>query len=173
MGSDELTEWKVSLKLKDGRCTGVYPCFCGGSGSVELVNRVTDKSETGVEFECFTSRANSRPQSGLVLRFEGNQQTELCLDAQATWKGLNCAVGLRASVEQLAFRDEWAAVSDVFSSPRIRLGQLHSSSETDLQYTWIDPEPSDSDWYLLKLMQSNGQTAWSSPIWCRGDHSQS
>ncbi|MHC4917174.1 MAG: hypothetical protein ACYTGB_16970, partial [Planctomycetota bacterium] len=118
-------------------------------------------------FEAYTSRANSRPQSGLVLRLEADASARVEVDAEAFWHGSRSGCRLAASLGELRSRDEWAAVSEIFSAPRMRLGHCHGSSETDVDFEWADPTPGSDDWYLVKVLQKNGQAAWSSPIWCR------
>jgi hypothetical protein len=70
-----------------------------------------------------------------------------------------------SALGELLTRDRWAAISDVFSAPKLRLGQAHGLSETRLSGTWTDPDPAPGDFYLLRVQQANGHTAWTSPIW--------
>jgi Protein of unknown function (DUF3604) len=165
MTDADTTVWEVEARVSGGAITGVFPCFAGGPGSIEKVNRVAHRGEREVRFEAFTSRANSRPQSGLVLRISGERDARIELNAEALWQGRKCGCRLAASVGELLERDQWAAISEVFSAPRIRLGQCHGAGETDLDFAWQDPDPGTDDWYLLKLLQKNGQAAWSSPMW--------
>jgi hypothetical protein len=103
----------------------------------------------------------------LVLRLEADASARVEVDAEAFWHGSRSGCRLAASLGELRSRDEWAAVSEIFSAPRMRLGHCHGSSETDVDFEWADPTPGSDDWYLVKVLQKNGQAAWSSPIWCR------
>ncbi len=169
MTSDEVTDWKFRAAVKGGSIAGVYPCFAGGGGSVEKLNRVLDVSEGEVSFEAFTARGNSRPTSGLGLRVAGDAAARVEVEAQAVWKGQTHACRLAAPLGELLERDRWAAISEVFSAPRVRLGGAVAASETDVDIDWTDPDPGEKDWYMVKVLQKNGQAAWSSPIWCRAD----
>jgi len=41
-------------------------------------------------------------------------------------------------------------------------------SERDAVLRWRDPEPPvEEDWYYLRVVQADGQMAWSSPIWVK------
>lgn len=167
MTGDEVTDWKIRVAVEDGRVVRVAPCFVGSDGSAEKLNRVTAVRDDAVELEAFTSRLNARPTSGLALRLEGDAATRIRVEVDAEWKGNACGCELDATIGELLAADAWAAVSDVFSSPRIRLGQVHGASETHIAGQWTDPAPAGpGDWYLLKVLQKNGQAAWTSPIWC-------
>jgi hypothetical protein len=167
MTAEEVTDWLVGVRVSGGRIDGVCPCFAGGGGSTEKVNRVTRVTYDEVGFEAFTSRANSRAQSGLVLRVEGDGDTRIEVEGEALWRGSKCGCRLGAALGELLTRDEWSAISEVFSAPRMRLGGCHGAGQTDLDFEWTDPDPGESDWYLVKVLQKNGQAAWSSPIYCR------
>ena len=91
------------------------------------------------------------------------------VEAEADWQGGKCGCRLGAPLGEFQARDQWAAISEVFSAPRVRLGEVHGTSETDVEVDWTDPDPGENDWYLVKVLQKNGVAAWSSPIWCRAD----
>ncbi len=162
-----VTDWRVRVNVSGGRIVDVSSCYAGGDGSVEKVNAVEAVADNEVTFSAFTSRANARPISEVVLRIEGRADTRVRVEAQTQREDKAGGCTVTAALADLLQRDEWAAISDVFSAPRIRLGQAHGWSETRLSGTWTDPHPGADDWYLLRVQQANGQMAWSSPIWCR------
>ncbi len=164
MTSDAVTDWRVRVELDDGRMTEVAPCFAGGAGSVEKLNRVTETTGSAVALEAFTSRRNARPTSGVALRLAGDAATRIRVHAEADWRGESCGCDLSATVEELLTADVWGAISEIFSAPKIRLGQAHGASETRIAGGWTDPSPGEADWYLLKVQQKNGHAAWTSPI---------
>jgi len=167
MTSEEVTDWKITVDLADGQIVDVLPCFAGGAGSVEKVNKVESVAPQRIVLSAYTSRLNSKPISEIVLRIAGDAATRISVDVDACYKGESCGCRLAATIGGLVERDEWAAVSKLFSAPKIRLGQLHGGSETRIDGAWTDPDPHDGDWYLLRVQQANGQAAWSSPIWFR------
>jgi len=167
MTSKEVTDWKITVDLADGQIVDVLPCFAGGAGSVEKVNKVESVAPQRIVLSAYTSRLNSKPISEIVLRIAGDAATRISVDVDACYKGESCGCRLAATIGGLVERDEWAAVSKLFSAPKIRLGQLHGASETCIDGTWTDPDPHDGDWCLLRVQQANAQTAWSSPIWFR------
>lgn len=165
MTSKEVTDWQVRAWVKGGQVVGVEPCFAGGAGSVEKLNRVLSVSPSEVTFEAFTSRLNTRATSAVVLRLMGCVDTRVEVTVQAEREGERCGCELSGSVIELLQRDEWSAVCDTFSAPKVRLGRACHGSETEWRIDWTDPEPGENDWYLVKVQQKNGHAAWSSPIW--------
>ncbi len=172
MQGENLTQWRITLQVTGGQIERVNPRFSGGEGSVTMLNGIRSQSRTNLEIEAFTSRRNTRPVNGLALKVSGGPGARLELNIEAARGGFgNGAVLPRqvtVSLEDLASEDAWVAMSDVFSCPRLRLGQICSSRQTELAGSWEDPNGGKNDFYYLEVMQCNGQMAWSSPIWCGG-----
>jgi len=167
MTSAQTTVWRIRVSIAGGELQDVLPAFAGGAGSVERVNAVESIAAGGTTIAAFTARGNSRPVSEVVLRVGGDAATRIRVDVNTERAGEEGECRLDTELGTLLERDAWAAVSDVFSAPRIRLGQLHACGETRLEGEWLDGEPAEGDWYLLRVQQRNGHIAWSSPIWCR------
>lgn len=167
MASAEVTDWKLNIAAANGIITAACPCFAGGDGSVEKINRVDSLCENNVSVTAFTSRRNSRPTSSVVLELRGTPATEIFVSGEAEHKNNHHPVELSGRMESLLREDRWTAISDVFSSPRLCIGNAAGSSQTTVNTVWTDPNPGGNDWYLVKVQQKNGHIAWSSPIWCR------
>ncbi|MFW6158521.1 MAG: DUF3604 domain-containing protein [Planctomycetota bacterium] len=167
MTSEAVTDWRIRTRVRGGQIQEAAPCFAGGAGSVEKLNRVLSVSPEEVAFESFTSRRNPRPTSAVVLRVLGAADTRLEVIVEAEHEGERCACDFSASMVELLERDKWCGISGAFSGPKVRLGGVHHHSQTRFALDWTDPEPGASDWYLVTVQQKNGHVAWSSPIWCR------
>ncbi len=171
MTSAAVTEWQIRIGVSGGELADLLPCFVGGGGSAEWVNRVEQLSPAGAAVSVFTSRRNPFPTSSVVLKLAGDRSTRIEVSAEArrseqqvtTDGGCN----LSASLGELLVQDRWAAISDTFSAPKIRLGNVHPRSQCELTGGWRDLQPGGSDSYMVKVQQKNGHCAWSSPIWCR------
>jgi hypothetical protein len=168
MTSREVTDWRVEARVAGGEVTRVVPCFAGGAGSTEKVNAVTERSAHAVAVRAFTSRANPRPTSGVVLEVAGTGDSRIQVSVEAEHAGRRHACGMSARIGELLAGDAWTVVSDVFSAPRVRLGYAYRLADVSVTGSWTDPEPADGDFYLLRALQRNGHMAWSSPIWFRG-----
>jgi hypothetical protein len=167
MTSEALTDWHIRAWVKGGRLERVVPCFAGGAGSVDRVNRIESMLPNEVTFEAFTSRRNTRPTSALLLEVEGNRETRIEVNTVAEHEGKEYGCDLSAGLDELLGRDAWAGISEVFSAPKVCLGRAHPCGELRFDVDWMDPEPGEGDWYLVKVQQKNGHIAWSSPAWCR------
>ncbi len=165
MTSREVTDWTFDVRVEGGRLLAVHPCFCGGAGSVEKLNRVTAVSDGGFSAEAFTSRLNTRPTSQIGFEVEGGPDAVVTAEVQGRYKGRAGERRLRATGAELLAGDRWEKVAETFSAPKVRLGSAHSFAETRFDVRWRDPEPGGADWYMVKVLQRNGQAAWSSPIW--------
>ena len=164
MDHPELTIWEIELDLQGGRFGRTFPCFAGGAGSVELTNLLHRRSETAVEIASYTSRHNPVSMSGVVLEIEGDGDTLLGCDVQATSEGEQGGCEMRETVSRLIADDVWGKPFERFSSPRIRVGRAYGRRSLAFRQVWQDPEPGERDTYVVKVQQKNGQIAWASPI---------
>jgi len=171
MTSSAVTEWQIRIAVSGGDLVDLLPCFVGGAGSAEAVNRVEEVSPSGAAVSAFTSRRNPHPTSSVVLKLAGDRATRVEVGAVARRSDQHGTspggCSLAASLGELLARDCWAAISDTFSAPKIRLGNVHTRHQCMLTGGWCDPQPGRRDFYLVKVQQKNGHCAWSSPIWCR------
>jgi hypothetical protein len=166
MSSPEVTEWTIQVRVNGGDLQEIIPCFAGGRGSYEKINRVASLSAQEATIEAYTCRLNSRPTSGAVLRLAGIPATQIAVDASAQYKGASCGCRLAGTIAELQQKTLCSEILRFFSAPKISLGLARGESETRIAGEWTDPAPGADDWYLLKLQQQNGHIAWSSPIWC-------
>jgi len=166
MQGDNLTQWRIGLQVIGGEIERVNPRFSGGQGSVTMLNGIRSQGRSDLVIEAFSSRRNTRPVNGLALKVVGGPETRLELNIEAQQDAAVLSRQVSSSLAELAGEDAWAAMSDLFSCPRLRLGQLCASQQTEFAGSWTDPRPGENDFYYLEVMQCNGQMAWSSPIWC-------
>jgi len=166
MSSQEVTDWKIRITLDGGELLEVVPCFAGGRGSYEKINRIVSISPRECVLEAYTARANSRPTSGAVLRLSGTTATKIAVDASTQYKANAGGCRLAGTIGELLQRTQWGEIARFFSAPKMFLGLAHGESETNVSDEWTDPAPGGDDWYLVKAQQKNGHIAWSSPIWC-------
>lgn len=163
----DTVDWNIRLAIDNGRFGDINPCFSGGAASSDKINGIKSYSEQEIYIEAFTSRLNPNPTSGVALRIDGTSDSRIDVDIEAFENGKKVKCTLSASISELLRKDLWSSISKRFSAPKIRLGHALENTEVSLNYQWTDPEPSENDFYLVKVQQKNGHIAWSSPIWCR------
>ena len=166
MGHSELTDWEIDIEISGGALAKVIPCFCGGAGSTERVNRADVASPARARIRCFTSRLNTLPVSGAVLVFDGDAATRLKFRAAVDTEGERGECRLETDLAALAEDDAWCMPLERISSPRLRVGSSRRAEEMAFRGQWQDPSSSGRATYMLKAQQANGQCAWTSPILC-------
>jgi len=165
LGSRKTTDWQIELRVDEGELIEILPCFAGGEGSTEEISRITGQDRQRAGIFAYTSRLNSRPTSGVIVRLEGSPATKISLEVSANHGGAEGGARLQATLGELAGRTAWAAISPSFSAPRISLGSGIAREALRREYVFRDAAGKPGDFYTVKVQQKNGQTAWSSPIW--------
>lgn len=162
MMSSDITDWNVEISIKNGEFIKLSPGFCGGADS-EKVNKITQSTAQTIKFEAFTSRKNSHPVSSIAFRGKG-ESAEITVNCRSTHKGKSSKNTITAGTQELSEKDFWLQHSDEFSSPVMKLGTYSPINTLDLSGKWRDNKMKSGDWYMLKVQQKNGHTAWTSPI---------
>jgi hypothetical protein len=165
MARPTLTEWQIRIAARDAVIRRAIPCFGGGPGSTELLNTARVMDRRTVELQSFTSRANPRPTNAAVLDVECEAGSRLQLEVSTVSEGACGGCRIDAGVGELRCDDAQEPISSLFSAPRIRVGKPHDRAALHFEGHWTDPHPEPGDFYMVKVEQSNGQCAWSSPIW--------
>jgi hypothetical protein len=166
MTTKEMTLWSIEMVVEGGEFEDLQSGFSGGPASDEKLNRVTTSDAHRIALEAFTARSNTRPTSQVAARVAGTQDTRVTVSFQAVRQGVKTARDFSATLGELEQKDIWESISDVFSAPKIRMGQWTPEPALMRTGSWNDPECRPGDWYLLRVLQANGQMAWSSPIFC-------
>ncbi|MEI8309204.1 MAG: DUF3604 domain-containing protein [Verrucomicrobiota bacterium] len=160
LDSPAVTDWTIRIDVSEGELIEVQPSLAGGAGCTERVHGTGDAT-----LSAYTSRRNSRPTSGCVLKIRGSGQTRVTLEVSTSRAGEAGGCGLTGLLDSLAHHTECAAISRIFSAPKITLGAALPAEAGACAGAWTDPSPGRDDFYFLKVRQSNGQCAWTSPIW--------
>ncbi|MFC1636880.1 hypothetical protein ACFL5Z_18810 [Planctomycetota bacterium] len=75
---------------------------------------------------------------------------------------------VKKSLKQLAQSSD-AAFTGPFTSESILLHRLAFAPNYCTEFDLVDErQPKGTDWYYVRVVQSNGSVAWSSPIWIEG-----
>jgi hypothetical protein len=166
MTTQETTVWSIEMVVEGGEFEGAQSGFAGGAASDEKLNRLTASDTRRIALEAFTARSNARPTSQVAARVAGTPDTRVTVSFRAVRQGVETAREFGATLGELERKDVWGSISDVFSAPKIRLGQWTPEPALMRAGSWNDPDCRPGDWYLLRVLQANGQMAWSSPIFC-------
>ncbi len=160
-----VTDWRIQARVLDGALLEVQPALAAGGGCTERIHGCTSFDSDGATLEAYTSRLNSRPTSGWVLKIQGTAKSRVSMDVSTTRAGADGGCSLTGTLDELCVRTECAGISPIFSAPKITLGAALPVEAAACSGTFTDQSPGPDDFYFLKVRQRNGQSAWTSPIW--------
>ncbi len=169
MKSLDKTCWNIEARVEGGRLERVFPCFCGGPDVVEDENRLQRPERNRVDIRSYTCRTNFGPTQAVVIALSGDAGTKLRVSMQGQWGSRKFSQVVSLSKRDMGAASHSYKVAPVFSAPQLKIHPLCSGTESCFEKEWVDPRPASSDSYFVKVVQKNGQMAWSSPIWFVGD----
>jgi hypothetical protein len=165
LSAEDITKWEIDLRSDTRGFRRTEPSFAGGAGSVEMENRITRNDPDHITADSFTSRKNGMPVSS--LSFMHPKKGKIFLNV----------TGVRGERE---FKKEWTfprswdspkgemiPMMDYFSSPKVKIHRPLPPEQYSFKGKADSAETKAGDWYLARVIQKNGQKAWSSPIWIK------
>ncbi|VAW12664.1 hypothetical protein MNBD_BACTEROID01-2024 [hydrothermal vent metagenome] len=162
-----ICDWEANVKISNGKLIDVYPCFQSGPFSETKRNLIYGKTEEGFSIETYTSRKQAfmeNPTNAVVLRISGNPETKVTLNMQKPVEmKVSKTLGQLKKGNAVFFTGEFPAESFVFH-PVVFSGNY----STRFEFTDTAGTQKDVNWYYVRVIQANGQMAWSSPIWVGG-----
>jgi hypothetical protein len=98
--------------------------------------------------------------NSIILKVQGSPKTELAITlTQPVHKTIT------KSLKQLAQSSD-TEITGPFTSESILLHRLAFAEKYRAEFDFTDEhEPKGTDWYYVRVVQTNGSIAWSSPIW--------
>ncbi len=163
-GTPRLAEWEVTASVEGAHIRHAMPCFQAGPFQEERFGRLLEVSGTHCRWQAWTSRSaclNDTPTDAVVLDLEGPPDARLIvefrrpLEQRVVFTLHELAAGAQTGLTGPFPADSWLIhrlVPDELASATITLVDEEDSGR---------PE----DCYYVRVMQENGQAAWSSPIW--------
>ena len=166
LNMERVADWDVTATIDGGKLLGLLPCFQSGPYDENRRNRVLTRSKNSCRFQLYTSRKQAfeeRATNSVILHLAGGPdaalEVKLAKPARLT---------LRQSLLDLAEYNEieftGPFTSESFVVHRLAPPQLFRASfkATDRG------ERGRTDWYYVRVVQTNGHQAWSSPFWVEG-----
>ncbi len=168
LASRDITHWLLDIDVTDGELISAVPNFCLGEGTTDAVHRVFDQTTKGVRAETWSSRLHPHPVQSIVLQLRGSPDTAISVNADTVHGEHVCGAAVSSRLGTLRNSTPWAAISESFAAPKLCISGCHSEAETRMSVNWTDPAATDEAFYMVRVLQRNGQAAWTSPIWFRG-----
>ena len=158
-----ICDWRFKVNVNHGRLLSTTPCFQSGPFDEGRRNRLTTVDNKSIEVVSYTSRMQAyeeRATNSIILAVEGSPGTTLEI---AATRPANIAI--TTSLKELSQSSD-AVFTGPFTSESILLHRAVFAENYSTEFEFADERPTDkTDWYTVRVVQSNGSLAWSSPIW--------
>ncbi|MHC4494322.1 MAG: DUF3604 domain-containing protein [Planctomycetota bacterium] len=156
-------DWQFKATVTDGKIVSATPCFQSGPFDEQRRNRITAVDQSSCEVTSYTSRMKAyeeRATNSIILEIQGSPETKL---AVALTQPANMAFA--KSLKQLA-ESSHVEFTGPFTSESLLLHRVVFVENYQTEFDLGDRRTTkESDWYYVRVVQSNGSLAWSSPIW--------
>jgi len=159
-----ICDWEGAIQIYGGELIDVHPCFQSGSFSETKRNLITDKTYEGCSIQAITSRnqaCEENPTNAVVLRIAGNPDTKVTFNLQKPVE-MRVSRSLRELTEDNAVFITGEFLTESFVFHPVVFSEFYTSR---FEFTDTVESHEDADWYYVRVIQTNGQMAWSSPIW--------
>jgi len=158
-----ICDWKFGVTVSDGSIISATPCFQSGPFDEQRRNRLATVDDKCCEVTSYTSRMKAyeeRATNSIILEIQGSAQTELAIAMTEPTR-----MTFTRSLAQLAKSSD-VKFTGPFTSESVLLPRITFAENYRAEFEFTDRHKTDkTDWYYVRVVQSNGSLAWSSPIW--------
>jgi len=158
-------DWQFTVNVNDGKIVSALPCFQSGPFDEDRRNKIMNINDISCEVISYTSRMQAyeeKATNSIILEILGSPKTKLKVS-------LNQPVQktIIKSLEQLAKSSD-TIFTGPFTSESMLLHHIVFSENYKTEFEFTDNRRTEkTDWYYVRVVQSNGSLAWSSPIWLK------
>lgn len=158
-----ICDWDFDIEVDGARIVDLQGCFRSGPFDENRRNLLTQRSEKTVHVRSYTSRMQSLGDlvtNAVVLKLQAGAEASLKISLnQPTRKTITKQLADLAEGSDITF-------TGPFSSESLMLHRLVFAPHYRGTLSLTDrPAKKETHWYYAKVVQSNGDEAWSSPIW--------
>jgi len=177
-------EWSGSVRLSDGRILQVVPCF-RGSVSSRVGTGVTKMKEASCSWTSRTEKLIGRTlfrhfADGLAFEVEcgKNDAVQIALTSDGLERTVQttpaeilagAAVAYMADIPPTNNGAHWHGME---TCAKLKIHQGYPTGQLTGHLTFEDDASNSpkgsTDFYYARIIQKNGQRAWSSPVWVEG-----
>jgi hypothetical protein len=158
-------DWKFDVSVSGGRILSASPHFQSHPFDENRRDRVTRRTG-GIEVVSFTARQGAfeeRPTKDVVVEIQGAPDAELILTMVQPKE-----MTVRTKLKELAVSNDVVFTGE-FSAESVKLHRLVFAENYTAGFSFQDRQSGGgTDWYYVRVAQTNGGMAWSSPVWVRG-----
>ncbi len=163
LGAARVCDWDFRVGLEGGVLEKVGTCFLSGPFDEDRRDRVVEKTDRAVRVRSFTAlrdQIEDRSQKAIVLEMRGDADTRLTFT-------LNSPAKMEKSLRLAELAESSAPLyTGDFPKESAMLNRIVFNENFESSFVVRDEDPGAEDhWYYVRVVQANGQLAWSSPIW--------
>jgi hypothetical protein len=163
LGITRVCDWDFTCRLENGVIEAVQPCFLPGPLEETRRDRIVERTARSLRVRSFTAlrqQIEDRSQKAVVLKMRGGPDTKLTISLDVPSKQT-----LTMTFRELAESSEVLYTGE-FPRESALLNRIVFNEHYETSFEVYDTgEGARTDWYYVRVVQSNGQHAWSSPIW--------
>jgi len=163
LGMARVCDWKLEAMIDKGRIVSATPCFQSGPFDEDRRNRVAVHGGKRCEISSYTSRRQAfeeKATNSVILEIEGGPETELAVET-----ALPSKIAIKKTLGELARNNE-ICFTGPFTSESVMVHRPVFAENYYTEFGFSDERTGKrEDWYYVRVKQSNGSMAWSSPVW--------
>ena len=158
-----ICDWEIEIEISDGKINDIYPCFQSGPLSETRRNIIKKRTKNTYLIKSYTSRQQAfmeKPTNAVVLNISGNPETKLSLNLNKPTK-----IVINKLLKELTEEND-IFFTGPFPNESLLIHPIVFSEHFNTEFNIVDKQfTRDVNWYYVRVIQANGQLAWSSPIW--------
>lgn len=163
LGWGGTADWDFTFAVDGGRIVEAQPCFVTGPLDEFRRDKIVSRDDKHVRVQSYTAlkqQVDDYSQKALVVKIDGDADTEITVSCT---KPTKCS--LKQTLRQLNDSNEMLFTRPFpWESAMLHRPVFEANYRTSFR---VEDEGSGDqvDWYYVRVVQSNGEMAWSSPVW--------
>ncbi len=158
-----IADWDFDVKVRNGKILAATPCFQSGPLDENRRNRITYQDENSCRFRSYTSRTDAfeeKPTNSVIFEIQGSPETDLVLSLAEP-----SVINHEISLKELSESNDIFFTGDI-TSESVMVHRVVFKENYSAEFDFKDKRETDeTDFYYIRVIQTNGSMAWSSPIW--------
>ncbi|MCA9014684.1 MAG: DUF3604 domain-containing protein, partial [Planctomycetaceae bacterium] len=163
LGWGGTADWNFTVDITGGQLQQIQPCFTTGPIDEFRRDRILEQSPHQLKVQSFTAlkqQVDDWSQKAIVMRIQGDANTKISISCtQPSECQLTQTFAELATCNEMLFTRPFP-----WESAMLHRLVFHDQWETEFELE-DDGEGNRDDWYYVRVIQANGEMAWSSPIW--------
>ena len=162
-----ICDWDFTVETTNGTIEEATPCFQSGPFDENRRNNLTILNDNSCRVVSYTSRMKAyeeRATNSIVLKIQGSPDTKLDIKFSAP-KDHKYSTTLKKLAESSDVEFTGPFTAESFLIHRIVFAENY---KTEFEFT-DEHDTDQTDWYYVRVTQTNNSYAWSSPIWVEAE----